>query len=599
MIYMMKTDRKQSNMSRNTMESFKQSIASIRNILRRIAICDMNSVRTSSLYFIARSIREKAAAELGIPSDLLWESLYDLCQKGEADKSLERFKTKLLPILDAKFTLYKFSFDVSDTDAHREIMNIVNELNLQEHGKVQDILGTLYEYHLESGSANSRDLGQFFTDRLVCKYMINLVKPTLKRTGVPESVCDPTMGTAGFLTTYVNHFEGTPIDWSIQQQNVHGCDHEERLVGLASINLFLETGSHFRNMKKRDSLADGLPLSKYDIILANPPFGLENINSKKCHSSIQELDLPGLHSETVFLQLMMAHLAPGGRCAAIFPNGLFENQYADHKATRQYLLDKFEVQKIIKFNSSKPKGPKRGSVKNAKFFIGTGVQCSILVFANTGRPTTQIEWYELERSETGLKESFIKTVRRDQINNAVSLDISKYMDIDVDPSHPTLATFCRHENGRTLKGGNPNAGEYPIMGGGTDYNGRNTEYNREPGTISVSKSGTAGYVHWHTRRFWAGDCFTIHTNDPAKLNEKYLYYYLSTHPEAIKSRRTGSTVPHCKWEDIANMPIKVPPIDVQMAIVAKLDALYEQKKKAQEFLESVDSLARTQLESEL
>ena len=53
----------------------------------------------------------------------------------------------------------------------------------------------------------ARDLGQFFTDRFICEYMTELCKPRFKSPGVPESVCDPTMGTAGFLTRIIKYFK--------------------------------------------------------------------------------------------------------------------------------------------------------------------------------------------------------------------------------------------------------------------------------------------------------------------------------------------------------------------------------------------------------
>lgn len=576
------------------MDSFRAAITAIRNVLRRHSISDMNSMRTVGIYFTARYIDQSMATKLGIDPKLSWESLYQLCETGKMDESLELFKDKLLPSLDTKLSIYKFAFDLTNAHSHREIMNTINELNIKEIEAITDILGLIYEIHLESGSGNSRDLGQFFTDRNVCKFMVDLVEPKLKRKGVPESMCDPTMGTGGFLNMYVAKLKQHKIDWTVQHHQIHGCDTDERVVGLANINLFLETQTLFTNLVKRDSIQLGLPMTQYDIILANPPFGIDGITNKNAHTSIQTMRLPGDHSEPVFLQLMMAHLAPGGRCAAIFPNGFFQNKYADHVATRKHLVENFKVKKVIRFNSNVSKGPKRGSVKQAKFFVGTGVQCSILLFENSVKEkTTDIEFYDMKKTETGLEEPvLIRTVSRQHLDSAFSLDVSKYMDTDVDPSVPTLEALCNYENGRTIKGGNPNMGTYPIMGGGTTYNGLNTEYNREPNTISISKSGTAGHVHWHTQRFWAGDCFTIETKNPDVLDNRYLYYYLDTHPELILSRRTGSTVPHCKWEDIRKLPVVVPPIEVQRKVVEEMDHLYQKKKEEEEFLRMFGTLSK-------
>ena len=46
-------------------------------------------------------------------------------------------------------------------------------------------------------------LGQFFTQPLVKKMMVKLIDPQIDADGKIESCCDPTMGTGGFLITYL------------------------------------------------------------------------------------------------------------------------------------------------------------------------------------------------------------------------------------------------------------------------------------------------------------------------------------------------------------------------------------------------------------
>lgn len=578
------------------MDSFRNTISSMRDVLRKMSIMDMNSMRVCSIYLTSRVITCDIAQKLNIPDKLCWESLYSLCENGNSEKSLELLKDELLPFLDMRFSIHKFQFDVSNSHNHREIMKILNRLDVEKTSESGDILGIMYELHLETSSGSGRDLGQFFTDRNVCKFIVNLVNPKLVKEGIPESVCDPTMGTGGFLNIYLQSFKDKNIDWSKQQQQIHGCDTDERVVGISNINMFLETGVPFKNLKKLDSIADELPMAQYDIMVGNPPFGV-NASNKNANASIRSLNIPSEHSEPVFLQIFMSHLAPGGRCAVILPNGFFQNKYADHISTRKYLIENFNVKKIIRFNSNVKKGAKHGSVKNAKFFIGTGVQCSILYFENNGL-TEKIQFYDLKKTDDGIDEPvLLMEVPRENIDRDYSLDVSKY--IKHDKNLPTLEALCNYQNGRTIKGGNPNKGEYPIMGGGTSYNGLNTEFNREPNTISISKSGTAGYVHWHTQRFWAGDCFTISSKDTNILDNRYLYYYLDTHREMLIQRRTGSTVPHCKWDDIRTIPVEVPPLEKQMQIVKYMDEIYKVKKESEDFLENFKNKSKESFDSML
>lgn len=587
-----------SSLPRSTMDSFKSSISRIRDILRRSAIADMESLRHTSLYVLSRFITRTNCMSIGIADEFAWESLYE----ADDEVSLERFRDGLINELDRIFGLQKLAFDLAVPVSHREIMEVLNPIDMNTLDLQTDVLGFVYEDILSSGSSKSRDMGQYFTDRAVCRYMVELCDPKVIQ-GVPETVCDPTMGTAGMLTCYVKYLNSKypGIDWAKHQDRIHGCDHDDRVAGLARINLFMAVQHAFSYLVRSDSLGSGTPRTKYDNIVANPPFGLKNLKYKDCHDSIKQLNISGVKAEPLFLQLMMTSLAPGGRCAVVVPNGMIQNHSNIHNLTRKYLLDNFELERVIRLNSTKPKGSARGVAKNARFFVGTGVQCSVLFFRNTGSPTTSIQYYEMEKSDNGdLSVKLVKTVKRDQINPVTySLDLLKYDDPADVSNGRTLESLCDHQNGETIKGGNPNSGDIPIMGGGTQYNGFYSKYNREPNTITISKSGTAGHVHWHTQRFWAGDCFTVKPKDESVINNRYLYHYLSTHSHIIKSRNTGSAVPHCKWADIKGMLVPVPDMKTQLSIVKKLDKIESDKKKAMQLIAESDKKAFDTIVSDL
>ena len=50
-----------------------------------------------------------------------------------------------------------------------------------------------------------RDLGQYYTNRLVINYMIKLCDPKMNKKGKIETILDPTMGTGGFLTMSIKY----------------------------------------------------------------------------------------------------------------------------------------------------------------------------------------------------------------------------------------------------------------------------------------------------------------------------------------------------------------------------------------------------------
>lgn len=153
-----------------------------------------------------------------------------------------------------------------------------------------------------------------------------------------------------------------------------------------------------------------------------------------------------------------------------------------------------------------------------------------------------------------------------------------------------LEELCTHNNGKTLSGSSKvEDGEFPVMGGGMDYIGRYSNYNREGINITISKSGaSAGFVKLHDTKFWAGDCFTI-TPINTLLDIKYLYYYLKLNIHITTSKTTGSTIPHCKWDDICNQHIQLPPLPIQQEIVTALDLIYNNAATAKAAAASVKS----------
>jgi hypothetical protein len=163
----------------------------------------------------------------------------------------------------------------------------------------------------------------------------------------------------------------------------------------------------------------------------------------------------------------------------------------------------------------------------------------------------------------------------------------------------SLDETCSAKNGKTLASKDKvEGGQYPVMGGGTEYNGQYTEFNREGPTITVSKSGTAGYVKFHDCKFWAGDCFTVKPKDESHLLLKYVFHYLDLNAKEMTMANTaGSTIPHCKWDDVSGLKIPVPPIETQAVLVKKLDALGAQMAALEALKKDSEENARFILES--
>ena len=113
-------------------------------------------------------------------------------------------------------------------------------------------------------------------------------------------------------------------------------------------------------------------------------------------------------------------------------------------------------------------------------------------------------------------------------------------------------------------------GEFPVISGGTKPLGFFDRANRNAETITVAQYGTAGYVAWQEKDFWANDvCYSIYPQP--EVEKRYLYYVLCCAQNDIYSLVTEAIPAHLPQKKLARIPIPIPPLSEQARIVAILD----------------------------
>jgi len=580
-----------------SVETFKTAVIRIRDILRGpgVSITGMDSMRHICLYLLSRYMTRAKVASLEVPEEFAWETLIETAQtkNGGVQKALDCFyhaeEDSLVRHFDRLFGTDKFSFDIKNPQKHKEILEILNAVNMAEVDCQIDILGWVYEQHLRTGSSAARDLGQFFTDRFICEYMTELCKPGFKIAGVPESVCDPSMGTGGFLTAFIKYFKthhaDTPIDWSVQQKEIHGCDTDPKVAGVSRLNLFMETGGNCTtNLLTHDSLYGDLTQTGYDIILANMPFGLKGIKHAECCGRVKALKIRGTKSEPLFLQLMMVSLNMGGRCAVVVPDGMLVNSSSCHNDTRKYLLDNFDLKRVIKMKG--------------QFFMNTGIQPSILFFENTGKPTEAVEFWEVVKGDKGeIEETMVVSVPRTKIDASSSFDMRRYQEVKA-VANPAGFPTVKLSEIATIKQGFPfKSSDYVKEGLSVlkhnnlqngivkpskqqDYvmnSDTTTDYLLTTDDIVVSMDFDCGKIGKIVSDGWIlNQRMCLIRANPQKAIQGYLYYQLliGNFHNDMNNINTGTTIKHITGKNIANADIILPPLPIQQEIVATLDRIY-------------------------
>jgi type I restriction-modification system DNA methylase subunit len=555
-------------------------INKIREILRKEGITGMDSINHCIIFIIARILLsdEEKCKKFGIDEkNSYYNVLHDEDGDHIADQDLfGRIFTKgdttcLVGQIANKLKFSNIKFKLESPQHVKQIMKELEKIDVNKLDTKFDIIGTIYELHLKSGTSNAmRDLGQYYTNRQVINYMIKLCDPKMDKKGNIETIIDPTMGTGGFLTMsikYLNEKYKNKVDWSKNKKNLYGFDIDENVRSMALLNILLECGEFCDDtIIKNDTLyndfklKDNQILEKVDIILANEPMGIKNIIHANCCDRIKELKMRGTKAEPLFLQLFMQSLKENGKCAVIVPDGVLFNDSNLHNDTRKHLVENFNLKKIVSLNDD--------------FFLNTGVKTSILYFVNDGK-TKEVEFSELKLNKDELIENSIIKVSYDKIKELhYTLFVNKYNAKEIEKIegvvYKKLGDICKFKNGKQISKENYIDGKYPVIGGGCQPAGFHNEYNRIENMILCSSSGAnAGYISKYSCKIWASDCFSIEPEE--SVNNTYLYYYLKLIQEDIYKLQSGSAQPHIYSKNIDNLEIPIPSISVQKKIVEQLD----------------------------
>ena len=566
----------------NEMNQFESIITSIRNILRIEGITGLDSINHCIAFIIVRYLNIDKCTEFQIPLEFAFENFLKNSDGSLIDDqtAIGKFYNKNAEIdclycyLHDKLNFNSFKFKINAPLNFLNIYKKLADINIDSLYNRIDIVGAIYELHLKTGTTGSgmRDLGQYFTNREVIKYMIKLCNPILKLNGEIETILDPSMGTGGFLSMSIKHLNKNhpDINWDINKDRIYGFDVDETVKDLSVLNALLESGKIFsKTLVKNDTLhndymiSNNVLIDKVDIILANEPFGLKNIIHKNVCKRIKDLKIDGTKAEPLFLQLMMQSLNEGGRCAVIVPDGVLFNEAKLHKLTRKYLCNNLQLAKVISLEDG--------------LFLNTGVKSSILFFINDGK-TVDIEFCKVKLSNNEIIEESIIKVGIDQIIlNDYSLFVNKYNIVKEEQikglEYMRLGDICDFlpKSKRQASFGKDN-GKYPFFtSSSTVKYCDEVDYKDE--YIIIGDGGVANINIGIN--FSCSDHNYILKSKQSNILNKYIYYYLYSNLHIIENGFKGSTLKNVSKSFIQEIQIPIPNLPLQLQIADALDNIYE------------------------
>jgi type I restriction enzyme M protein len=260
----------------------------------------------------------------------------------------------------------------------REIIDHIDELRFRSQTEKHE-LSHLYEAKIRNMGNAGRNGGEYYTPRPLIRAMVEVVQPR-----IGESIYDGAVGSAGFLCESFEFMKAkgglTTRDLhTLQSRTFYGKEKKSLAYVIAIMNMILH-GIEAPNIVHTNTLTENLTdiqeKDRYDVVMANPPFG------GKERKEVQQ-NFPIRTGETafLFLQHFIKILKAGGRGGIVIKNTFLSNTDNASVSLRKLLLESCNLHTVLDL----PGGT----------FQGAGVK-TVVLFFEKGSPTRNIWFYQLD-----------------------------------------------------------------------------------------------------------------------------------------------------------------------------------------------------------
>ena len=260
----------------------------------------------------------------------------------------------------------------------RDVIDLVDYLRFGSQMEKHE-LSHLYEAKIKNMGNAGRNGGEYYTPRPLIRAMIKVLKPQ-----VGERIYDGAAGSAGFLCEafdYMSALPGLSTDdlKTLQTRTFYGKEKKSLAYVIAIMNMILH-GIEAPNIVHTNTLAENIAdiqeKDRYDVILANPPFG-----GKERKEVQQNFPIKTGETAFLFLQHFIKSLKAGGRAAIVIKNTFLSNTDNASVSIRKLLLESCNLHTVLDC----PGGT----------FQGAGVK-TVVLFFEKGAPTRKVWYYQLD-----------------------------------------------------------------------------------------------------------------------------------------------------------------------------------------------------------
>lgn len=259
----------------------------------------------------------------------------------------------------------------------REVINRIDQLRFRTHAEKHE-MSHLYEDKIKNMGNAGRNGGEYYTPRPLIKTIVSVVAPE-----IGEKIYDGAAGSAGFLVEAYEYLKNskslTTKDIEIlQKRTFYGKEKKSLAYIIGTMNMILH-GVEAPNIIHTNTLAENLSdiqeKDRFDVILANPPFG-----GKERAEVQQNFGIKTGETAFLFLQHFIKILKAGGRAAVVIKNTFLSNTDNAAVSLRKLLLEECNLHTVLDLPG--------------KTFTGAGVK-TVVLFFEKGAPSRNVWFYQL------------------------------------------------------------------------------------------------------------------------------------------------------------------------------------------------------------
>jgi type I restriction enzyme M protein len=258
----------------------------------------------------------------------------------------------------------------------RDVIDRIDELRFGSQAEKHE-LSHLYEAKIKNMGNAGRNGGEYYTPRPLIRAMIKVLDPK-----IGERIYDGACGSAGFLCEAFDYLlpkAGKADDLkTLQTSTFYGKEKKSLAYVIAIMNMILH-GIEAPNIIHANTLGENIndiqEKDRYEVILANPPFG-----GKERKEVQQNFPIKTGETAFLFLQHFVKTLRAGGRAAIVIKNTFLSNTDNASTSIRKLLLESCNLHTVLDM----PGGT----------FQGAGVK-TVVLFFEKGAPTRKVWFYQL------------------------------------------------------------------------------------------------------------------------------------------------------------------------------------------------------------